>query len=181
MLWIDPGWADEIAYLGRSQRPGGRAPDASTNTVAAHETPWEANGFILARRPRTRSAERAPCNDTSDFLRIDGRPVDQASRSDRDPYSPVIPRTPDGWSRSNSNPLTPTLPATRSKVFEHSRKCENPFYIRGFGLRPNLGEHSGTTPILANGYQDGYQMILLIRLLVRAIFGGAILVIGRPG
>jgi hypothetical protein len=133
MLWIDPGWADEIAYLGRSQRPGGRAPDASTNTVAAHETPWEANGFILARRPRTRSAERAPCNDTSDFLRIDGRPVDQASRSDRDPYSPVIPRTPDGWSRSNSNPLTPTLPATRSKVFEHSRKCENPFYIRGFG------------------------------------------------
>ena len=53
-----------------------------------------------------------------------------------------------------------TLPASRSKVFEHSQRCGNPYYIRGFSLRTNLSEHSETTPNLANGYQDGYQMIM---------------------
>jgi hypothetical protein len=57
-------------------------------------------------------------------------------------------------------PLTPTLPAARSKVFESFVRCGNPYYIRGFSLRMNLSEHSETTPNLANGYQDGYQMIM---------------------
>jgi hypothetical protein len=57
MPWIDPGCGAEIAYLGILKDTVAARPDASTNTVAAQETPWAANGFISARRPRTHSAE----------------------------------------------------------------------------------------------------------------------------
>lgn len=62
--------------------------------------------------------------------------------------------------------LTPTLPAACSIVFERPLISRIPCNISGFSTLVDHDKHRRTTPNLANGYQDGYQMIINPRALL---------------
>jgi hypothetical protein len=61
--------------------------------------------------------------------------------------------------------FAPTLPAPRLIVLEHPQNCE-PLLHRRFSDESNCSEHSGTGANFANGYQDGYRMIMYSRALL---------------
>jgi hypothetical protein len=73
-------------------------------------------------------------------------------------------------------------PHTASSPFEGFRtfaKVRKACCIRRFSIRLDVREQLGMTANLANGYRDGYQMILLTGLLVQGYFDAPIAVI-RP-
>lgn len=55
---------------------------------------------------------------------------------------------------------TASRPFYSSRTFAEVRKL---LLHKGSSFTPNLSEHSGTAANFANGYQVGYQMIMLLR------------------
>ena len=151
-----------------SQRHVGRAQEATTNIVAADETPWAANSFISARWSRTRSAERRRATIRATFC---GRTDDQLIKlQDRtESHEPSDSATPPIGGAEGTRTPDPTLPARQAVVRESpcpdgspvntglQRVDRTPADLRGHERIDSVATTIATKALISKGWRSNSQ------------------------